>query len=120
MLLRCLTGMDRLSEEKAQCKFNVFESPLEKSNLRSCVTCPGTTTPLSLISGSGFGTPLARSRRKVFLPDQLRRAASSQSGVGFIDGERVVERAEFFWIQTNTGLDLDSTIYKPREVGQIS
>lgn len=41
--------------------------------------------------------PCSRPRwRRVFLPDQLRRAASSQPDVGCINGERVVERAEFF------------------------
>lgn len=45
MLLGCLTGVDKLSGEEAQCKFNVFRSPLEK--IEPAVMSPVQGPPLA-------------------------------------------------------------------------
>lgn len=55
MLLGCSTGVDKLNGEEAQCKFNVFRSPLEKSNLRACVTCPRPPLPCPWYQGQESG-----------------------------------------------------------------
>lgn len=120
MLLGCLTGVDKLSGKKHNASSMFSGLPWKNQTCGHVSPGQGPPLPCPWYQGQESGPMFKAQVEEGVSPRSTQKSCIFTARRGLYQWGTCCRKSRVFWIQSNTGLDLDSTTYKPHEVGQIT